>query len=72
MGLLTACGTTTNQVVSQVHVEKVKIPEELLTLSPLEKPHVDSDIDIINAYSTLFYHYKECVINIDKIKELNQ
>ncbi|MBZ7949705.1 hypothetical protein H2258_06715 [Campylobacter sp. RM9939] len=65
------CGTTTQQVVSKIQIQKVKIPKELLTLSPLEKPQVKNELDIINAYSLLFYKYKQCEIQINKIKELN-
>ncbi|WP_281526952.1 hypothetical protein [Campylobacter avium] len=47
------------------------MPAELLSLEELKKPVVENDIDIINAYSTLFLHYKQCIIKIEKIKELN-
>ncbi|MBK1999944.1 hypothetical protein JG678_00585 [Campylobacter sp. 2018MI35] len=69
--LLIGCGTTTQQVVSKIQIQKVKIPKELLILSPLEKPQVKNELDIINAYSLLFYKYKQCEIQIRKIKELN-
>ncbi|EDP2965549.1 hypothetical protein FW107_07495 [Campylobacter jejuni] len=69
--LLIGCGSTTQQVVSKIQIQKVKIPKELLQLSPLEKPKVNNELDIINAYSLLFYKYKECQIQINKIKELN-
>ncbi|WP_337208755.1 hypothetical protein [Campylobacter molothri] len=68
---LMGCGTTTQQVVSKIQIQKVKIPKELLILSPLEKPQVKNELDIINAYSLLFYKYKQCEIQINKIKELN-
>ncbi|EHV6715928.1 hypothetical protein K1F84_001943 [Campylobacter coli] len=61
----------TQQVVTKIEIQKVKIPQELLTLSPLEKPIVKNELDILNAYSMLFYHYKRCEINLNKIKELN-
>lgn len=50
---------------------KVRILQELLTLSPLEKPKAKNELDILNAYSMLFYKYKQCEIQISKIKELN-
>ncbi|TKX30485.1 Rz1-like lysis system protein LysC [Campylobacter estrildidarum] len=68
--LLIGCGTT-QQVISKIQIQKVKIPKELLTISPLEKPQVKNELDIINAYSLLFYKYKQCEIQINKIKELN-
>ncbi|EAJ8456317.1 hypothetical protein Q2X77_001845 [Campylobacter coli] len=69
---LIGCGTTTAQVVTKIEIQKVKIPQELLTLSPLEKPIVKNELDILNAYSMLFYKYKQCEIQINKIKELNE
>ncbi|TKX30640.1 hypothetical protein [Campylobacter estrildidarum] len=69
---LIGCGTTTQQVISKIQIQKVKIPNELLTISPLEKPQVKNELDIINAYSLLFYKYKQCEIQINKIKELNE
>ncbi|EFO9039078.1 hypothetical protein HPC08_000684 [Campylobacter jejuni] len=61
----------TQQVVTKIEIQKVTIPQELLTLSPLEKPIAKNELDILNAYSLLFYHYKRCEINLNKIKELN-
>ncbi|EAK4609025.1 hypothetical protein IMD32_000836 [Campylobacter jejuni] len=69
---LIGCGTTTAQVVTKIEIQKVKIPQELLTLSPIEKPIVKNELDILNAYSMLFYKYKQCEIQINKIKELNE
>ncbi|EAL5964159.1 hypothetical protein DSN88_09440 [Campylobacter jejuni] len=62
----------TQQVVSKIEIQKVRIPQELLILSPLEKPIAKNEIDILNAYSLLFYKYKQCEIQINKIKELNR
>ncbi|HED4961624.1 TPA: hypothetical protein R4790_000621 [Campylobacter jejuni] len=69
---LIGCGTTTAQVVTKIEIQKVKIPQELLTLSPIEKPIAKNELDILNAYSMLFYKYKQCEIQIRKIKELNE
>ncbi|EKF2025545.1 hypothetical protein ACT58C_04535 [Campylobacter jejuni] len=62
----------TQQVVTKIEIQKVRIPQELLTLSPIEKPIVKNELDILNAYSMLFYKYKQCEIQIRKIKELNE
>lgn len=69
---LIGCGMQTQQVVTKIEIQKVKIPQELLTLSPLEKPIAKNELDILNAYSMLFYKYKQCEIQINKIKELNE
>ncbi|TBR79797.1 hypothetical protein DU473_06495 [Campylobacter novaezeelandiae] len=61
----------TQQVVTKIEIQKVRIPNELLTLKPLEKPKAYNELDILNAYSMLFYKYKQCEIQINKIKELN-
>lgn len=68
---LIGCGMQTQQVVTKIEIQKVRIPQELLTLSPLEKPIAKNELDILNAYSMLFYKYKQCEIQISKIKELN-
>lgn len=68
--LFIGCGSKT-QPINTITINNSKIPAELLTLEPLKKPVIENDIDIINAYSTLFLHYKQCVIKIEKIKDLN-
>ena len=71
MVCLIGCGIKTQQqVISKIEIQKVKVPKQLLHLNPLEKPRVDNELDILNAYSILFYHYKQCIINIEKIKSL--
>lgn len=70
---LSGCGTTrATQVVKSVELKKVKIPQELLTLKELPRPYVESEIDILNAYSMLFYHYRQCEINLSKIRALSE
>ncbi|WP_297192406.1 hypothetical protein [uncultured Campylobacter sp.] len=51
---------------------KQEIPQDLLSLEKLEKPEVKSDLDIINAYSILFLHYKQCQMKLEKIKALQE
>lgn len=67
--LLIGCGG--NQI-TKLQIEKVKIPSELLELRELKKPYAENEKDIIKSYIDLFQHYKECEININKIKEINQ
>ncbi|MDO4674890.1 hypothetical protein [Campylobacter sp.] len=67
---LSACGT--NSVVNSVKIERVKIPAELLEIPPLSRPQVSNELEILNAYSLLFYHYKRCTINMEQIKKLNE
>ncbi|ELJ8894818.1 hypothetical protein RT874_001927 [Campylobacter upsaliensis] len=50
----------------------MQVPKELLELKPLPKPYVNNEIEILNAYSMLFYHYKQCVIQMGKIRELSE
>ncbi|EOZ2198440.1 hypothetical protein ACQQLU_001281 [Campylobacter upsaliensis] len=70
---LVGCGSKTQQqIVKDVKVVKVQLPKELLKLKPLPKPYVNSEIEILNAYSMLFYHYKQCVIQMGKIRELSE
>ncbi|EAL7908511.1 hypothetical protein DWS13_00015 [Campylobacter upsaliensis] len=70
---LVGCGSKTHQqIVKDVKVVKVQVPAELLELKTLPKPYVNSEIEILNAYSMLFYHYKQCVIQMGKIRELSE
>lgn len=46
------------------------MPGELTELSELKKPVINNELDMIRAYTDLFYSYKECVIKIESIKEL--
>ena len=66
--LLIGCGGTQ---ITKLQIEKVKIPSEVLELRELKKPYAENEKDIINYYIDLFQHYKECEININKIKEIN-
>lgn len=59
------------QLVNDVRIQKIKIPDELLELPRLEKPFAKKERDILSSYSMLFYYYKRCEINLNKIKELN-
>lgn len=68
---LTGCGSKT-QIVKDVKLIKVQIPSELLELKTLPKPYANNEIEILNAYSMLFYHYKQCVIQMGKIRELSE
>lgn len=68
--LFLGCGQ--RQILTQTKTIKQKVPAELLSLEELKKPVVENDIDIINAYSTLFLHYKQCEIKIQKIKALQE
>lgn len=67
---LIGCGTKT-KLINDIKIQKVKIPDDFFYIPEFKKPHVKNEIDILNAYSLLFYHYKRCEINIIKIKELN-
>lgn len=70
---LSGCGTSkATQIVKSVELKKVKIPQELLSVKELPKPYVESEIDILNAYSMLFYHYRQCTINLEKIRALSE
>lgn len=65
------CGSKPSVVVKS-QIERVKIPNELLILKPLEMPHVFNNKDIITAYADLYEHYKQCELQINAIKELNE
>lgn len=60
------------QVVKEVELVRVEIPKELLNLQEMPRPYVSSEIEILNAYSMLFFHYQKCVIQMGKIRELSE
>lgn len=64
------CGNKPSVVV-KTQIERIRIPDELLTLKPLEMPHAFNNKDIISAYADLYEHYRQCEIQINAIKELN-
>lgn len=68
--LFIGCGSKT-QPINTITINNNKIPAELLTLEPLKKPYANNEADILNAYISLFSHYQQCVIKVEKIKELN-
>ena len=70
MILSAGCGSKT-KTITELRIEKIYIPKELLELEKLEKPNIKNENDVLNAYIELFKHYKNCEINIKKIKELN-
>lgn len=67
--LLIGC---TGKTILIPEIKVVKIPESLLHLPKLQKPQVDNERDIINAYIDLFQNYCLCKKKIEKIKEINQ
>lgn len=67
--LLSGCGTKT---LIKTDIKQVKIPLALLTLPELGRPQVNSVVDISNAYVDLYEHYRQCEINLKKIKELQE
>ena len=68
---LNACSAK-KEVLTQSKIIKQEIPQSLLELKPLQKPVVKTELDILKAYSNLFKAYKECELNINKIKDLQK
>ncbi|WP_442861435.1 hypothetical protein [Campylobacter sp. MIT 12-8780] len=68
---MNACGARTQtQVVKQSELVYIKVPPNLLETPPLQKPKVVNELDIINAYSYLFYHYKKLENQLKAIQTL--
>lgn len=61
-----------NRTVVEVRTQYVSIPQDLLKIEKVKRPIVQSETDILNAYTSLFGEYSKCVIKIEAIKNLNE
>ena len=65
-------GCTNKQIITQMQVEYVKIPHQLLEVEQIQKPIIKTENDIINAYLDLFKNYLLLMDKINAIKRLNK
>lgn len=72
LSLLVLSGCAKQQLVTKTNVVKQSIPNELLHCKKAVKPSVLNELDIIYAYIELYESYKECIIKLEKIKDLNE
>ena len=69
---LILAGCTNKQIITQMQVEYVRIPHQLLEVEKIQRPIIKTENDIINAYLDLFKNYLLLMDKINAIKELNK
>ena len=64
-------GCYDKQIITRTEVKTIEIPAQLLEINQLERPLIESEADIIDAYLELYKNYLLLVDKIRAIKELN-
>ena len=64
-------GCYDKQIITRTEVKKIEIPAQLLEVNQIERPLIENEADIIDAYIELYKHYLLLVDKINAIKELN-
>ena len=65
-------GCYDKQIITRTEVKTIEIPSQLLEINQLERPLIENESDIIDAYIELYKNYLLLVDKINAIKELNQ
>ena len=65
-------GCYDKQIITRTEVNTIEIPPQLLAINQLERPMINDESDIIDAYLELYKNYLLLVDKIRAIKELNQ
>ena len=65
-------GCYDKQIITRTEVKTIEIPAQLLEVNQLERPMINDESDIIDAYLELYKNYLLLVDKIRAIKELNQ
>ena len=69
---LILAGCYDKQIITRTEVKTIEIPSQLLEINQLERPMINDESDIIDAYIELYKNYLLLVDKINAIKELNQ
>ena len=64
-------GCYDKQIITRTEVKTIEIPAQLLEVNQIERPLIENEADIINAYIELYKNYLLLVDKINAIKELN-
>ena len=64
-------GCYDKQIITRTEVKTIEIPAQLLEVNQLERPMINDESDIIDAYIELYKNYLQLVDKINAIKELN-
>lgn len=65
-------GCYDKQIITRTEVKTIEIPAQLLEINQIERPLIENESDIIDAYIELYKNYLLLVDKINAIKELNQ
>ena len=65
-------GCYDKQIITRTEVKTIEIPAQLLEINQIERPLIENEADIIDAYIELYKNYLLLVDKINAIKELNQ
>lgn len=68
---LILAGCYDKQIITRTEVKTIEIPAQLLEVNQLERPLIENEADIIDAYIELYKNYLLLVDKIRAIKELN-
>ena len=69
---LILAGCYDKQIITRTEVKTIEIPAQLLEVNQIERPLIENEADIIDAYIELYKNYLLLVDKINAIKELNQ
>ncbi|MDD5785996.1 hypothetical protein [Campylobacter lanienae] len=64
-------GCYDKQIITRTEVKTIEIPSQLLEVNQIERPIINDESDIIDAYIDLYKNYLLLVDKIRAIKELN-
>lgn len=64
-------GCYDKQIITRTEVKTIEIPAQLLEINQIERPLIENEADIIDAYIELYKNYLLLVDKINAIKELN-
>ena len=64
-------GCYDKQIITRTEVKTIEIPPQLLEINQIERPLIENEADIIDAYIELYKNYLLLVDKINAIKELN-
>ena len=70
-GTLILSGCYDKQIITRTEVKTIEIPAQLLEVNQIERPLIENEADIIDAYIELYKNYLLLVDKINAIKELN-
>lgn len=65
-------GCYDKQIITRTEVKTIEIPSQLLEINQIERPIINDESDIIDAYIDLYKNYLLLIDKINAIKELNQ